>query len=405
VPHSPALPPPAPPPTAGDAALSATELRELIAGNPLFSKFDDLQIAELLAVVRDVRTLAAGETLVNEGDLAHEIFIVASGAFEVVKREENTGAVHRIATIERGMSIGEVSLLDAGPRSATVRALETSSVLVIPIEDISRLSSREQSFDVQMKINLAYEMSRRLRTTNETTVRTLREKLEEAEIRAEMGRFMSRVLIGTCLYMFALGALKALAGRLSDDSFVTILILFAFAGALYVNIKTSRFPPSAYGFTTRNWKPAVREAILFSIPVLTIMVITKWILIGMHPDFAQRPMFEFYRFHSNSWLETAMLVVLYAAFVPIQEMIARSGMQSSFMMFLEMKHKAPIAIFLSTLLFSSTHLHLSLSFALLVFPVGLFWGWLYYRHPTLIGVSVSHILIGIFAVFVVGFRV
>lgn len=47
----------------------------------------------------------------------------------------------------------------------------------------------------------------------------------------------------------------------------------------------------------------------------------------------------------------------------------------------------------------------SAAFAFMVFPFGLFWGWLYDRHPTLIGVVASHLLIGIFGVFVVSFPV
>ncbi len=97
------------------------------------------------------------------------------------------------------------------------------------------------------------------------------------------------------------------------------------------------------------------------------------------------------------------MLLAYALFVPIQEMVARSGIQSSLMMFLRPKHRVPMSIFMSTLLFSSTHLHTSLQFAVLVFPMGLFWGWLYSRHPTLVGVVFSHLLIGIWAVFVVSF--
>ncbi|MFT5176007.1 MAG: hypothetical protein ACI8W7_004201, partial [Gammaproteobacteria bacterium] len=96
-----------------------------------------------------------------------------------------------------------------------------------------------------------YEMARRLRTTNETTVRTLRENLDMAETRAEIGRFMGRVLIGTCPSMFALGANKALAEYMPDTMMIFIRILIAFAIALYVNIKTSLCPVSAYGFNTQ----------------------------------------------------------------------------------------------------------------------------------------------------------
>jgi hypothetical protein len=84
-------------------------------------------------------------------------------------------------------------------------------------------------------------------------------------------------------------------------------------------------------------------------------------------------------------------------------MVARSGMQSSFMMFLRSRHKVALSIFMSTLLFSATHLHLSAMFAALAFPVGLFWGWMYSRHRTLVGVTFSHLVIGFWALFVVSF--
>jgi membrane protease YdiL (CAAX protease family) len=84
-------------------------------------------------------------------------------------------------------------------------------------------------------------------------------------------------------------------------------------------------------------------------------------------------------------------------------MVARSGIQSSMMMFLRSRHRVSMSIFMSTLLFSATHLHTGFIFAAAVFPMGLFWGWLYSRHPTLVGVVCSHLLIGIWAVFVVSF--
>jgi membrane protease YdiL (CAAX protease family) len=72
-------------------------------------------------------------------------------------------------------------------------------------------------------------------------------------------------------------------------------------------------------------------------------------------------------------------------------------------MFLTHKHKTWEAIFLSNLLFSVTHLHVSLYLALMVFPIGLYWGWIYARQGSLIGSSVSHAILGVFALFVVGF--
>ena len=384
-------------------ALKDDEFRQLLLGNALFQGLSAQQLDSLLGIVKETRELQPHEFIVTEGDEAKDIFIVKEGRFEVLKKEEDSDDVHRLAVLDAGMTIGEVSLLDSGPRSASVRALEKASVLVISIADIDRFSQAEKPVDLQMKINLAYELGRRLRTTNETTVRTLREKLNEAETRAEMGRFMGRVLIGTCLYMFALGATKALATYLPDTTIVSIPILIAFAIALYVNIKTSIYPASAYGFNTDNWQEAVKEALLYSLPLAVLIVVVKWLLTLTYPPMQGLPVFDLYRSKGFSVVGILASTFAYSCFAPIQEMIARSGMQSSFQMFLSGKHKTATSIFLSTLLFSSTHLHVSLQLAMLVFPLGLFWGWLYSRHPTLIGVSVSHVCLGLFGLFVVGF--
>ena len=384
---------------------NAGQLKQLISGNSLFNEFSDQQIESLLKAGVEERDIAKGEYLIHENEVASEIYIVKSGSFEVLKNEQNSEYFHRLATINTGMSIGEVSLLDRGNRSASIKATEDSTVLAISIDKIESLSQAEHSIDVKMKINLAFEMAKRLRTTNETTVKTLREKLDEAEIRAEMGRFMSRVLIGTCLYMFALGATSALSDHLPDTTIVTIPILLAFAFGLYVNIKTSIYPASAYGFTTKNWRRAVKEALIFSIPIAVLIVLVKYTLTKTMPELYGAPIFDFYRSNGTGLGETIMFAVFYASFTPVQEMISRSGMQSSFQMFLSGKYKTVLSIFMSTLLFSSTHLHVSVSLALMVFPLGLFWGWLYHRNPTLIGVSLSHVMLGLFGLFIVGFPI
>ena len=54
-----------------------------------------------------------------------------------------------------------------------------------------------------------------------------------------------------------------------------------------------------------------------------------------------------------------------------------------------------LAIVLSNVVFSVTHLHLGWICALSSFIPGLFWGWMYYRQRSLVGVSISHVLIGV----------
>ena len=99
-----------------------------------------------------------------------------------------------------------------------------------------------------------------------------------------------------------------------------------------------------------------------------------------------------------------VVVFFYTLLVPIQELIARCALQSTFFSFLPGNETFRIwnAIILSNLIFSSVHSHLSLMFASLTFVPGLFWGWLFYKQASLVSVSASHILIGVWGIFILG---
>lgn len=380
-------------------------IERLMAASGLFHGIDRAALAGLLREVGRRVRLAPGEDLIVEGEPADALYFVESGRFEVRKRGTQGGETHRIREAHAGAVVGEVALLDRGTRSATVRALEDSEVLLLRIGKLQAGADEVLYPATQMRLNLAHEMARRVRDSTESTVHHLEQSLQEAETRAEMGRFMTRVLTGTCLYMFALGVMQPLKGLVADSTVISAVILLCFAGALFVNIRTSMFPLSAYGFTLRAWRPAVREAVLFSLPVLALIVLLKWVLIQTLPALAGAPLFGWYRHTGLGTGATLAVLVAYALFVPLQEMVARSGIQSSFMMFLRSRRKVAMSIFMSTLLFSATHLHTSATFAALAFPVGLFWGWLYSRNPTLVGVVVSHLVIGIWAIFIVSFPI
>lgn len=383
----------------------------LIAESSLFHGIDPGALGHLLLQVGHHLELAPGDMLITEGDAADAIYFIERGGFEVLKRSEpgpsarvEPGHVgHCIGQALAGDVAGEVALIDRGTRSASLRALQPSVVLVLRIGDLESLAGAAPHPAIQMRLNLAREMARKVRHSTSSAVHHLEQSLLESQKRVELGRFMSRVLIGTCLYMFAMVWIQPLKAVVPDSTVFSVPLLLAFAFGLYLNIRTSMFPLSSYGFTLSGWRRALAEATLFSLPFLALIVFLKWALMQTSPAFSGRQLFDFYRPSGLSLGSTLAVLVAYATFVPIQEMVARSGIQSSMMMFLRARHRVPMSIFMSALLFSSTHLHTSFEFAALVFPLGLFWGWLYSRCPTLVGVVFSHLLIGIFAVFVVSF--
>ncbi len=388
-------------------ALAAAEIEPLIERlrreSDLFRGIDRDALAAWLRQHAHRLRLAAGDDLIREGESADEVCFVESGRFEVRKRSARADEEHAIGVVLPGAVVGEVALLDRGRRSASVRALEAGTALVLRIGDTGHAARAALDPATQMQLNLARQIAARVRDSTDRTVLHLEQSLLEAQTRAEMGAFMSRVLIGTCAYMFALVLMINLKSLVPDSTYFSAAVLLAFALGLYLNIRRSMFPLGAYGFTLRGWAPATREAIVFSLPILGLIVLVKWALIRTQPGFARMPVFDFYAYRGLGSGATLAVVATYSLFVPVQEMVARSGIQSSLMMFLRSRHKVALSIFMSTLLFSATHLHTTFAFALTVFPFGLFWGWLYARRPTLVGVTLSHWLIGIWAVFVVSF--
>ena len=77
----------------------------------------------------NTRALKEGDTLVEEGSHGREMFIIKDGKVGVYK-DTAEGSVE-LAVIERNGIIGEMSLLDNQPRSATIRAVEKTTVIII----------------------------------------------------------------------------------------------------------------------------------------------------------------------------------------------------------------------------------------------------------------------------------
>lgn len=82
---------------------------------------------ELQAVARasDEVDLPAGRTLCEQGSTGREAFVIIEGTAEVRRNNK------KVATFGPGDCVGELALIDHGPRTATVTAATDMKVLVI----------------------------------------------------------------------------------------------------------------------------------------------------------------------------------------------------------------------------------------------------------------------------------
>lgn len=379
------------------------ELRRCV----LFHGFSDADLARIVPLLEE-RTIAPGTIIVREGEPATELFIVRDGTVEVTKRAPGASTEQRLTTLGTGETFGEMTLVDRAPRSASVRAVERTTVAFLRMEELDGATGQDVAARARMLGNLATDLAHRLRGTSETTVAALENELELARTRVAMGTFLTYVVFIMVAYGFALRLVSDLARTSANTTLVTIPIILGFAVPLYVMMRRSGEPIATYGLTWHGAGTATRDAFLWTLPVLAVATVAKMILVHTVPSLGGAPVFRFGGFldanvsPSRAWFSLAMSLA-YVAAVPLQEFIARGALQSPLQRFLVGPRATLTAVVIANSLFTTSHLHLSTTFALIALLPGFLWGWLYARHGTLVAPIVSHILVGWFGLFVLGF--
>lgn len=123
-------------------------------------------ILRTLADELDTRQAPPGSIVVQEGDVDDCMFVVIGGELEVVKSSD-AGAEVRVALLGPGDWFGELSVIDAEPRTATVRAVAPSLLLVMSRDDIHRLLyHKHKDAFIVLLANVARELGRRLRVAD-----------------------------------------------------------------------------------------------------------------------------------------------------------------------------------------------------------------------------------------------
>jgi CRP-like cAMP-binding protein len=113
------------------------------------------------------------------------MFVVERGGVEVrVRRDPDTEDTLVVATLGPGDCFGEMSLLDIQSRSATVRTVGETSLLVLRYRELREIRRRDPEAFLLLVLNLAREVSRRLRASERHLVDLLRH-LPEGTVAAE----------------------------------------------------------------------------------------------------------------------------------------------------------------------------------------------------------------------------
>ena len=146
--------------TAPEAAIEASPgaLREALRETILFAELDDEQL-DHIAAAGAVQSLQRGVVLFEEGAEPGEFYLVLSGRVAIAQ-ESDDGRESLLAVLGPGELFGEMGFLDGYNRSAQARALEESTVLMVPYTEL-RLLYENNPAALWSAVQL---LARRLRT-------------------------------------------------------------------------------------------------------------------------------------------------------------------------------------------------------------------------------------------------
>lgn len=379
----------------------ATELLSFLKKIKLFAGFSEDDLKKILPFIR-FQVFRENQWLIKEGDIGHHLYIIKTGYVEVIKKGKEEGLVPRLDIIGPGGWVGEMAHFEKEKRTASIRSLDRVEAFVFLLDEL--LSSPVgELYHSKLLGNLAKRINQRLRKTNETLVNELTKRLKVTKANNQISSALIHMMVLLAIFM---NVIKYLAVHDEEffifNTYFPLLMIIIFGASSAWLIKETGYPLSFYGLTLEKWKRHAWEGFVFTLPFLALVVLIKFVLIKNISVFAELPLFVFVG-PGQSLTSYLWILGVYLLLTPAQELIARGFLQSCLRNFFHGRYKIFFAIFMANVFFEMVHIVHALSFAVSAFCFGLFWGYLYERQKSLIGVSVSHALLGGWTFFVMGF--
>lgn len=136
------------------------ELPQALKDSYLFRGLDDSHIEAILALAK-TKTFMGGDTIVRQFGRDSDLMIVLKGSALI-----KTFSGEPIAEVGPGGVLGEVSLIDDEPRSATVSSKGETLVAIIPSDALRNMMRHDVQMRCVMLEALSKVLCQRLRSAN-----------------------------------------------------------------------------------------------------------------------------------------------------------------------------------------------------------------------------------------------
>jgi CRP/FNR family transcriptional regulator, cyclic AMP receptor protein len=139
------------------------ELIPRLERTPMFAQFGRDDISALIDYM-SVLKVAKGATIFREGERNAHMCLLLEGKLEVHK-DSGQGANKKIADIIAGKPIGEMSVIDGMPYSATVVAAQDSTLVLLSRDNLMRICEERARIGNRLLWQISTMVSLRLRQT------------------------------------------------------------------------------------------------------------------------------------------------------------------------------------------------------------------------------------------------
>ena len=147
---------------------------------PLFKGLDDATTEAIAGIFLTTR-VDADSVVFHQGDQGNALVVVLEGLFELVGVDADGGEIH-LADVEPGRVLGMTSLVDPGPRTATLRALEDGELAVLDRDTFMKLWDAQGDAAAQLHVQLAIIAIGELRSAYRKLMDTLAVPLQADDI-------------------------------------------------------------------------------------------------------------------------------------------------------------------------------------------------------------------------------
>ncbi|MBI5824876.1 MAG: cyclic nucleotide-binding domain-containing protein [Chloroflexi bacterium] len=136
----------------------------------IFYQFTPTQL-ELVGNLCQEIVYNSGEIVFHENSSSKELYVIVQGEVDILINRSTTGDLEKketaVARLRRGQSFGEVALVDEGLRSASAKAAQKDTrLLVIQRDKLIMLCETYPQLGYRLMHNLAADLAMKIRNTD-----------------------------------------------------------------------------------------------------------------------------------------------------------------------------------------------------------------------------------------------